>query len=174
MKTDAYRDGRLVQHRGHLGRGEPFPLDQQQELSIMRVERSERVLDSAAPGITIDPDRRRLITQPFAQPATALVRTCLVGEHTPRRRVQPRPGVISGRHILEAPPRDEKHLGDRIFRIGERAGTPTAIRGDPGQMPLEERVKRLVALSARHDRVIDALLISPAHVHTTTHRYIFV
>jgi hypothetical protein len=104
----------------------------------MRVESRERLVHPTDARVFVRLVRRGLSTQLLVQPAASGVRTGLVCEHPPRRRIEPRPRIIPGRHFAKAPPRDQKDLRDRIFRVGKRARAPTAVRGDARHMSLEQ------------------------------------
>jgi hypothetical protein len=108
MQTHSHRDRRAMQHSGDFGRRESFPIDQQQQLAIMRVESRERLAHPTDARVFVRLVRRGLSTQLLVQPAASGVRTGPVCEHPPRRRIEPRPRIIPGRHFAKAPPRDQK------------------------------------------------------------------
>src|SRR5882757_8246385 len=66
-------------------------------------------------------DRAQLLAEPLTEPFAALAAAMVVGEHPARHAVEPQPGGAVGRHIADAPPRDE-HVS---------ATTSEASSGDP-------------------------------------------
>lgn len=131
-------------------------------------ERRERVVHTRDRGVFFRRSRCRLSSQPPVQPAAACMCASLVSRDTTGGRIQPWPSVVPSRHVVEPPPGDQEHLGDRILRIAAGMRAPPTVRGDALDLLAEQRIEAPPAFAVcfRQSR----LLFGVAHLPRTCPR----
>jgi hypothetical protein len=117
---------------------ESLPCDEGEDLALFGTEAGE----SESCAVELGCRRRRLdllgalATNPLGKAITPTLSALLVREHAPRGPVQPKPRLLTGRQLVEPPPRNEEGLGDDVGRI-------VAI-DPPERVPKDARVVLLV------------------------------
>ena len=120
---------------GDLSRGESFALRQEQDLAVAGIERRQRSMDAHDERVVGGLFGFWLGVQSVLQPGPAARRPRLVGDHPPRGRIQPGTGGLVRRHVLEAPPRDEKHLGHRVLGVADHTKPQRQYEAIPAHTP---------------------------------------
>lgn len=144
MKTPPGRHFLTPEHPTELGWPEPLPLDEQEHLPVRLTEHGQGLMDRAA----LCRHRKNLLegslsSDPVGESISAPPGTSGVGGDATCRRVQPCPRSLARWDQVDLAPCDYEDLGDRIFSIRHRPGSPTAVGGDVELVGLEQRVESL-------------------------------
>ena len=98
---------------------ESLPCDEGEDLALFGTEAGES--DSGAVELGYWRSRLDLLgalgTNPLGEAVTPTSSALLVREHAPCGPVQPKPRLLTGRQLLEPPPRNEECLGDDVGRV---------------------------------------------------------
>jgi len=173
MQAHPHRHRGTVDDPADFSCREPFALSEEQEFAVTRSERSEGLVH--LPGerfflALLDGDR--LTVQLLVQLAPAGIRPSLVRHDASRSRVQPRSRCLAGGHVLEPPPGDQEHLGNRVLRLDTRSRAPTAVRGDAGNVLSEQRLEAFPGcVYLGHIDLLAVLRTHAVHVHTREKRF---
>ena len=128
VQADAGGVAGTAEDDGDLAGVEAFPAGQREDLAVGVAEAAERGRHPFQAGRRVAVVRlgRQFGPEPHAQRGAALLAAALVGEHPPGDPVQPRPGGLPGRNVVDPPPGGEEGLGDDVGGVFGVAGRRSA------------------------------------------------
>ena len=117
-----------------------WPASRPSQPASVRISRSASPRRRSAAATPSRPGRRVAVIrlgrqfgpEPLAQRGAPLLAAALVGEHPPGDPVQPRPGVLPGRDVVDPPPGGEERLGDDVGGVVGVAGPAQRVAEDGG------------------------------------------
>ncbi len=144
MQANPHSHWRTVHHPADLSCCEPFALGQEQEFAVARTEHREGLAHLPGEWFFLGLlDGNRLTVQLLVQLAPASVRPTLVRYDPSCGRVQPRSSRLASGYVVQPSPRDQEHLGHRVFCIAAGSQAPAAVRGDARNVLSEQRLEAL-------------------------------